>query len=448
LLVAALCAGSSAAAHAQVTSVNGQIAYVACGPGTQPFFSTQCDIWVMNPDGSGQTNVTNTTDLNETNPAWSADGTRIAYVEGYNGVNTLMVVNADGTNRVAVTAGPSYQFGPTWSPGGTQLAFVRYRDGSPVSIQADIMVIDLETGNETVISRPVSFGGALADADEIDPAWSPDGTQIAFAGVRPEQYVDSLTGALVDGAQWEIVVVRPDGSGEQVLSAGDPGTPRAQYLEEDRAPAWSPDSSQLVFMSQAQIPACCGPWQIWAVNRDGSGARNLTNDETVNDLYPSWSPDGTQIIFSRAVDLGFDLYTMPAPTGVAAAAGLAVNRAAALAAATAATPLTTDGNASDSDWGRNPDAAPGNQTYTLFVSVNAPGHGVGGSVTSRPAGIKCGKDCSETYAAGTLVTLTAAAKHGARLAGWSGACSGTAPTCVVTMNDVKSATARFARRTR
>jgi Tol biopolymer transport system component len=183
--------------------------------------------------------------------------------------------------------------------------------GSPVSIQADIVVIDLATGLETVISRPALFGGVPLDADEIEPAWSPDGGRIAFAGVGSEKYLDGITGAPVDGAQWEIVTVNPDGSDEQVVSAGAPRTDRAQYLEEDRSPAWSPDGTKIVFMSQAQIPACCGPWQIWAVNRDGTGATNLTNDPAVNDLYPSWPPDGTQIIFSRSSSLGFDLYTMP-----------------------------------------------------------------------------------------------------------------------------------------
>jgi hypothetical protein len=93
ILVAAGMYASQAAAQ---TSVNGQIAFTVCEPGP---FDSICDIWVMNPDGSDQQNITNTPDVNEADPAWSPDGTRIAYVEGDIGFNRLMVVNADGSGR-------------------------------------------------------------------------------------------------------------------------------------------------------------------------------------------------------------------------------------------------------------------------------------------------------------------------------------------------------------
>jgi hypothetical protein len=64
-----------------------------------------------------------------------------------------------------------------------------------------------------------------------------------------------------------------------------------------------------------------------------------------------------------------------------------------------------------------------------------------GTVTSSPAGINCGDDCTESYAQGTSVTLTATPTDSATFAGWSGACSGT--TCVVTMDSAKSVTATF-----
>ena len=85
------------------------------------------------------------------------------------------------------------------------------------------------------------------------------------------------------------------------------------------------------------------------------------------------------------------------------------------------------------------------QTYTLTVSVTPQGSG-GGSVTSAPAGIACGSDCTETYSANTQVTLTATPESGQVFNGWSGACAGTG-ACVVTMEAAKTVTATFAKKT-
>lgn len=66
-----------------------------------------------------------------------------------------------------------------------------------------------------------------------------------------------------------------------------------------------------------------------------------------------------------------------------------------------------------------------------------------GTVSSEPAGISCGSDCSEPYVDGRAVTLTARAAVGSAFSGWSGAgCSGTG-SCVVTMSEARSVTARF-----
>jgi len=77
--------------------------------------------------------------------------------------------------------------------------------------------------------------------------------------------------------------------------------------------------------------------------------------------------------------------------------------------------------------------------YTLTVSKAGTGTG---TVTSTPIGIGCGIDCTEQYANGTVVTLTAAPDSGSMFSGWSGACTGTG-TCTVTMSAVRSVTATF-----
>ena len=81
---------------------------------------------------------------------------------------------------------------------------------------------------------------------------------------------------------------------------------------------------------------------------------------------------------------------------------------------------------------------------TLYsLTVTTEGDTGAGTVTSAPAGISCGSTCSQEYATGTLVTLTAAVVGNDLFVGWSGACSGTAATCTVTMDAAKSVTATF-----
>jgi len=78
------------------------------------------------------------------------------------------------------------------------------------------------------------------------------------------------------------------------------------------------------------------------------------------------------------------------------------------------------------------------QTYTLSVSVSG-----SGMVTSSPAGIDCGTDCSEAYAYDTPVTLTASPAPGSLFTRWEGDCTGTSPTCSVRMTQARSVTAVF-----
>jgi uncharacterized protein (DUF2345 family) len=81
-------------------------------------------------------------------------------------------------------------------------------------------------------------------------------------------------------------------------------------------------------------------------------------------------------------------------------------------------------------------------TKQVTLTVNRTGTG-SGTVTSNPAGINCGADCTETYNGNTVVALTATPAAGSSFAGWSGDCSGTDPTTSVTMNADKTCTATF-----
>ncbi|MBY0454423.1 MAG: pre-peptidase C-terminal domain-containing protein [Burkholderiaceae bacterium] len=84
-------------------------------------------------------------------------------------------------------------------------------------------------------------------------------------------------------------------------------------------------------------------------------------------------------------------------------------------------------------------------TYALTVSKAGTGTSASaGTVDSSPAGISCGADCTENYAANTVVTLTATAPSGSSFTGWGGSCTGTVNTCSVTMAAARSVTANFA----
>jgi hypothetical protein len=64
-------------------------------------------------------------------------------------------------------------------------------------------------------------------------------------------------------------------------------------------------------------------------------------------------------------------------------------------------------------------------------------------VVSEPAGIDCGTDCTSAFEFGEMVQLTARPTGGARFTGWDGACGGTEPTCLVSLDELRQVTARF-----
>ena len=105
---------------------NGRIADVASGPRDDPFGPpTQDDIWVMNPDGTGQLNLTDSPGVDDNDPAWAPDGSRIAYISGPN--RDLMVMGADGSGPTSILAGA---LSPSWSPDGTRVAVLKERPES------------------------------------------------------------------------------------------------------------------------------------------------------------------------------------------------------------------------------------------------------------------------------------------------------------------------------
>jgi hypothetical protein len=257
-----------AAAQAAFPGANGKIA-----------FERVARVWTMQPDGTGQTQLTNVQDIG---PEWSPDGQKIVYLldrspcQGGDPVRCedIITMNADGsgaTNLTMTGEGPSDFESPGWSPDGGKIIFTRYPpDGSSPSIWT--MNAD-GTGQQPVTSSEGEPDGA---------DWSPDGSKIAysrFVGTMVEVFVMDLAG----------------GSPLQLTSASS-----------SFAPEWSPDGKKIAFHSLRD-----GNLEIYVMNADGSNQTRLTTNAAA-DAGPTWSPDGTKIVFASRRDGNGEIYVMNA----------------------------------------------------------------------------------------------------------------------------------------
>ena len=233
-------------------------------------------IYVMAADGGGQRRLTDEQDdatgtrtlFFQIDPAWSPDGTKIAFASRRSGSSDIYAMASDGTGTTRLTSGKQNDSHPTWSPDASRIAFAR--DG-------DIYVMNSDGSGAHRISD--------IDAEESDPAWSPDGKLIA--------YIRRIPGTPIQNV-W---VMQPDGSERRPLTK-----------QNGRAftPAWSPDSGRLVFTTNARTQH----FELFTIGVDGKGLRNVV--PTANDDFePSWSPDGSRIAYQEegaifSIELGGD----------------------------------------------------------------------------------------------------------------------------------------------
>ena len=147
--------------------------------GSRLVFSSERDgdreIYVMNANGSNPVRITNSAGVDE-RPAWAPDGSRIAFVSKRDGNAEIYVMNADGTGQTRLTNSPSEDTDPAWSPDGRKIAFASRRSGVP-----NIHVME---GDGTA---PVQLSFDVEGSGSSQPSWAPDGSAIA--------YVQTVSGA-------------------------------------------------------------------------------------------------------------------------------------------------------------------------------------------------------------------------------------------------------------
>ncbi len=228
------------------------------------------EIMVMRPDGSRRERLT-TDQASYSVPVVSPDGQSIAvasYVGG--GWNGIYLLDRFGKTRTKLVGNSNFDGSPAWSPDGTKIAFRSMLHG-PYGDYGRIFVVNRDgTG-----LRQVSPEVAATDYKFDDsPAWSPDGTQLVF----------SRSG--------DLFLISADGTG--LISTGVQG----------EQPAWSPDGTTIAYGSIGG-----GQDGVWAMN--GSFTPHRVTSQ-VNDYMPRWSPDGNQIVFQRLEGGVFQLYKMSA----------------------------------------------------------------------------------------------------------------------------------------
>lgn len=237
------------------------------------------DIFFVNPDGSGKSNLSHDdTAKTDVAPNWSPDGNWLAFAR-YDGVGThnyadVLLARPD-SNRVKFLSGPSMKgvenTHPTWSPDGKTVVFSSNRDGN-----FDLYAADVDQPD----AKPVQLTWTNAPVQNLEPDWAPFGQTIVFT--RTGHRIPPTTAIPTPGA--ELFVLSTTGPTARRLTT-------SKTTIGDRHAAFSPDGKQIAYSSDR-----FGDQDLWVINANGRNNRLLAQGKMA-DIEPSWSPDGNSIVF-------------------------------------------------------------------------------------------------------------------------------------------------------
>jgi len=258
-------------------------------------------IYLVRPDGTDSHELLPNATYNAYHPDWSPDGTQIAFDAETGGGYEIRVVNADGTNAAAIvrrSTDCAISCGdvalPAWSPDGSKIAFVRFQFGASGLEAAVIEVQDIVSGDRRVLYTAPSKTALNY------PRWSSDGRSIVFEMTRyPDTQINlgTATGSA-------IAVIDVTGAGAKPVVLTD-WSVHATY------PDWRPGSDEILFSTYDlnEFSATDEPSNLYTIKSDGSGQTALTSFGKAEQraTQPTWTPDGTRIIFALVgQNAGFD----------------------------------------------------------------------------------------------------------------------------------------------
>jgi TolB protein len=203
---------------------------------------------------------------------WSAVATPLAaqeppailytdYVYAETATSEIFTV-VPGEEPVRLTDDDRFDLDPAWSPDRTRIAFVHQQDDPR---NPDVWVMDADGSDKQRLTR--------GPRDDELPQWSPDGTRIAWVKTRGDNPIGRIFVMDADGSDKELVV------------------------RSANWPRWSPDGTRLAFMHKERCD-CATDWEVRVVEL-GTGDVTALTDNRADDLTPVWSPDGGRIAFSR-----------------------------------------------------------------------------------------------------------------------------------------------------